>query len=222
MYVNDKGNRNCANGPKRCALKIDLQKAYDTVNWSFIEESLTSFGFPNKMIRWIMAWITSPKFTICVNGERYGYFKRAEIKKEKLFKYHFRCRQLKITYLCFADDLLVMCHGDVHSVKTIKKALEKFSVVSRLQPNLGKSTMFCGSLDDETKGEIQNILPFKIGKLSVKYLGVPLMSKKIRVADCKVPIDKVTQKLSDWKNKNLTYAGRAQLIASVLSSMQVY
>ncbi|GKB38051.1 RNA-directed DNA polymerase, eukaryota, reverse transcriptase zinc-binding domain protein [Tanacetum coccineum] len=201
------------------------------------------------MIRWIMAWITSPKFTICVNGERYGYFKRgkglrqgdpispypftivmkmlniilkAEIKKEKLFKYHFRCRQLKITHLCFADDLLVMCHGDVHSIKTIKKALEKFSVVSGLQPNLGKSTMFCGSLDDETKGEIQNILPFKIGKLPVKYLGVPLMSKKIRVADCNVLIDKVTQKLSDWKSKNLTYAGRAQLIASVLSCMQVY
>ncbi|GKC28162.1 RNA-directed DNA polymerase, eukaryota, reverse transcriptase zinc-binding domain protein [Tanacetum coccineum] len=113
---------NCANGPKRCALKIDLQKAYDTVNWSFIEESLASFGFPNKMIRWIMACITSSKFTICVNVE---------------------------------------------------------------------------SLDDETKGEIQNILPFKIGKLPVKYLGVPLMSKKIRVADCNVLIDKVTQKLSD-------------------------
>ncbi|GJU19494.1 RNA-directed DNA polymerase, eukaryota, reverse transcriptase zinc-binding domain protein [Tanacetum coccineum] len=124
--------------------------------------------------------------------------------------------------LCFADGLLVLCHGEVQSVKTIKKALEKFSVVSGLQPNMGKSTMFCGSLTDETKDEIQSILPFKVGKLLVKYLGVPLVSKKIRVPDCKVLIDKVNQKLGDWENKNLTYAGRAQLIASVLSSMHVY
>ena len=29
------------------------------------------------------------------------------------FKYHFGCKKLRITHLCFADDLLVFCHGDV-------------------------------------------------------------------------------------------------------------
>lgn len=48
------------------------------------------------------------------------------------------------------------------------------------------------------------------------------MDKKIGVNDCKCLVDKVKQKLGDWKNKSLTYAGRAQLLASVLSSMQVY
>ncbi|GJY94469.1 hypothetical protein Tco_0510830 [Tanacetum coccineum] len=32
-------------GPKRVALKIDLQKAYDTVNWNFLEDTLNGFGF---------------------------------------------------------------------------------------------------------------------------------------------------------------------------------
>ncbi|GJZ84342.1 hypothetical protein Tco_0649681 [Tanacetum coccineum] len=41
--------------------------------------------------------------------------------------------------------------------------------------------MFCGSLDSETKNAISTILPFKEGKLPVRYLGVPLVTKKIGV-----------------------------------------
>nr|GEZ58362.1 reverse transcriptase domain, reverse transcriptase zinc-binding domain protein [Tanacetum cinerariifolium] len=83
-----------------------------------------------------------------------------------------------------------------------------------------KKSIIC--LDDDTRSEINNIFPFKEGKLLVRYLRVPLVTKKIRVADCKQLVDKVNQKLSDWKNKSLSYARRAQLIASVLGSMQVY
>lgn len=40
------------------------------------------------------------------------------------FKFHWGCKELKLTHVCFADDLLVVCHGDVESVKVIKLALE--------------------------------------------------------------------------------------------------
>ncbi|PWA66526.1 RNA-directed DNA polymerase, eukaryota, Reverse transcriptase zinc-binding domain protein [Artemisia annua] len=239
----------CANGQKRCSFKIDIQKAYDTVSWEFLNSILHKFGFPDKMINWILTCVTTPHFTICVNGDRYGYFSggkglrqgdpispylftlvmevlnlfiKDEIGKERNFKYHFGCKNLKLTHLCFADDLLVLCHGDATSVNTIKKALGNFSKVSGLYPNLSKSTMFCGSLNREEIERIQSILPFKIGKMPVRYLGVPLVDKKIGVNDCKGMINKVRQKLNDWKNKSLSYAGRGQLIASVLSSMQVY
>ncbi|GKF79172.1 RNA-directed DNA polymerase, eukaryota, reverse transcriptase zinc-binding domain protein, partial [Tanacetum coccineum] len=66
---------NCVNGPKRCSFKIDIQKAYDTVNWLFIEDIMKRFGFPSKMIKWIMTCTATLKFTICVNGERFGYFR---------------------------------------------------------------------------------------------------------------------------------------------------
>ncbi|GJX27994.1 RNA-directed DNA polymerase, eukaryota, reverse transcriptase zinc-binding domain protein, partial [Tanacetum coccineum] len=237
---------NSRNGPKRCSLKIDIQKSYDTVSWSFLEKILNNFGFPSSMIQWIMVCISTPKFSICVNGERFGYFKRGrglrqgdpispylftlimevlnmflkdEIAKERNFKYHFGCKKLKITHLCFADDLLVLSHGDTISISTIKRALEKFSKVFGLHPNMSKSTIFCGSLSEELRDEILSILLFQIGKLPVRYLGVPLMDKKIGVKDCKSLVDKVRKKLGDWKNKSLSYAGRGQLIASVLSSM---
>ncbi|GJR58949.1 RNA-directed DNA polymerase, eukaryota, reverse transcriptase zinc-binding domain protein [Tanacetum coccineum] len=120
------------------------------------------------------------------------------------------------------DDLIMLCNGDTVSVKNLKKALDKFSAISGLYPNLGKCTMFCGGIDDETKENISKNFHFKEGKLPVRYLGVPLVTKKIEFVDCKQLVDKVRQKLSDWKNKSLSYAGRAQLIASVLGSMQVY
>nr|GEX06388.1 RNA-directed DNA polymerase, eukaryota, reverse transcriptase zinc-binding domain protein [Tanacetum cinerariifolium] len=61
---------------------------------------------------------------------------KKKIKKDNSFKYHHGCKSLEITHLCFADDLLVMGHGDVNSVNVIKKALDTFSNVSGLHPNL--------------------------------------------------------------------------------------
>ncbi|GJU84848.1 RNA-directed DNA polymerase, eukaryota, reverse transcriptase zinc-binding domain protein [Tanacetum coccineum] len=42
---------NRKNRPKRCAMQIDIQKAYDTVNWTFLESILEKFGFPKKMVK---------------------------------------------------------------------------------------------------------------------------------------------------------------------------
>nr|GEY57086.1 RNA-directed DNA polymerase, eukaryota, reverse transcriptase zinc-binding domain protein [Tanacetum cinerariifolium]GEZ68052.1 RNA-directed DNA polymerase, eukaryota, reverse transcriptase zinc-binding domain protein [Tanacetum cinerariifolium] len=121
-----------------------------------------------------------------------------EITKERNFKYHFGCKKLKTTHLCFADDLLMLCHGDLTSIKTIKRALKKFSKVSGLHPNMSKSTMFCGSQNKEEKNLFLIIQPFQIGRLPIRYLGVPLIDKKIGVKDCKSLIDKVRQKVIYW------------------------
>ncbi|GJT20726.1 RNA-directed DNA polymerase, eukaryota, reverse transcriptase zinc-binding domain protein [Tanacetum coccineum] len=155
----------CVKGPKRCSMKIDIQKAYATVDWRFLENALNLFGFHHKMVTWIMACVSTPSYSICENGERHWFFKGGRglrqgdpmspylftivmevfnlilqqiIKEDNSFKYHHGCKILKITHLCFADDLLVLCHGDVNSVKVINKAIDKFSCVSGLFPNLGK------------------------------------------------------------------------------------
>ncbi|GJX34219.1 RNA-directed DNA polymerase, eukaryota, reverse transcriptase zinc-binding domain protein [Tanacetum coccineum] len=236
-------------GTQRCAFKIDIQKAYDTVCWKFLEDVLYRFEFPNLMVQWIMECVTTPSFSICVNGERIGYFKggrelrqgdpmspylftlimevlniilKKEIKEHGNFNYHPGCKELKITHLCFADDLLILSHGDIQSVKIIKSSLELFSSCSGLQPNLKKSTLFCRNLKSDIKKSILKILPFAEGNLPVRYLGVPLVTRKLSINDCKCLVDKVKQRIDDWKNKFLSYAGRLQLIASVLSAMHLY
>lgn len=41
------------------AVKTDMSKAYDRIEWSFVEEVLERFGFHSKWIRWIMECLTT-------------------------------------------------------------------------------------------------------------------------------------------------------------------
>ncbi|GKC32728.1 RNA-directed DNA polymerase, eukaryota, reverse transcriptase zinc-binding domain protein [Tanacetum coccineum] len=52
------------------------------------------------------------------------------IKEDRKFKYHCGCKDLKLTHLCFVDDLLMLCNGGADSLKLIKKSLDEFNSVS--------------------------------------------------------------------------------------------
>lgn len=58
----------------RCAMKIDISKAFDSVQWSFILNGLLAMGFPERFIHWIKLCITTPSFSVQVQGELAGYF----------------------------------------------------------------------------------------------------------------------------------------------------
>ncbi|GJS09808.1 RNA-directed DNA polymerase, eukaryota, reverse transcriptase zinc-binding domain protein [Tanacetum coccineum] len=207
---------NRKSGAKRCAMKIDLQKAYDTINWEFLKEVLQTVGFHDIMINWIMTCITTASFSICVNGEIKGFFKGGRglrqgdpispylftlvmevfnmimiknVQEAENFKYHYGCSEIKLTHMCFADDLMVLCNGDSESLKVVKKSLDEFSRVSGLYPNLSKSTIFFGNIPENIKCEMLKILPFSCGKLPMRYLGVPLLAKRLGVKDCASLID---------------------------------
>ena len=117
------------------------------------------------MVEWIYTCVSSSTFSICLNGEVKGYFKggrglrqgdpispylftlvmevftlimNQKINSNPNFKFHAGCKELRLTHLCFADDLLVLCHGSCESVKVIKESLETFSKVSGLVANMEK------------------------------------------------------------------------------------
>lgn len=50
------------------AIKIDLEKAYDHLEWSFIRDILTLFKFPNQLISLIMSCVSSSSVSILLNG----------------------------------------------------------------------------------------------------------------------------------------------------------
>jgi hypothetical protein len=60
-------------GPSRCALKIDLKKAFDTVSFDFILAGLHAIGIPHDMVNWIKTCITTVHYTININGELHGF-----------------------------------------------------------------------------------------------------------------------------------------------------
>ncbi|XP_074351490.1 uncharacterized protein LOC141690603 [Apium graveolens] len=62
-------------GVPKCALMIDLYKAFDSIHWNFIIAVLERMRFPGVMIGWIKACICSTRFSIKLNGIVHGYFK---------------------------------------------------------------------------------------------------------------------------------------------------
>ncbi|KAB1205646.1 hypothetical protein CJ030_MR7G017818 [Morella rubra] len=56
----------------------------------------------------------------------------------------------------------------------------------------------------------------------VRYLGILLMSSKLKCPDCRSLVDRITVRLQSWLSKHLSYAGRIQLIRSVLFSIQSF
>ncbi|GJY41406.1 RNA-directed DNA polymerase, eukaryota, reverse transcriptase zinc-binding domain protein [Tanacetum coccineum] len=126
-------------------------------------------------------------FTINVNGENCGFFKdgrglrqgdhmsphlftlvmecftlmmERNVKKNPNFQYPFRCKSMKITHVCSADDLLVLYHGDDESVKVVRDYIDEIRECSGLLPNFNKSIIFFSSVKDEVQEEIMKVLPF--------------------------------------------------------------
>ncbi|GJR41737.1 putative RNA-directed DNA polymerase [Tanacetum coccineum] len=236
-------------GPPRCAFKVDIQKAYDTVDWKFLETILVGFGFHPKMVQWIMVCVSGASYSISVNGNVHGWFKgkrglrqgdplspylftlvmeiltlllQRKVRNSDEFQYHHLCEQQRIINLCFADDLFLFARGHPSSVSVIMDALEEFKQVSGLVPSIPKSTAYFCNVPNAIKASILNSMPFAEGVLPVRYLGVPLISSRLLFRDCKILVEKLESRVNDWRNKFLSLAGRLQLIRSVLSSMHIY
>lgn len=56
------------------AIKIDIAKAFDTIDWSFLVKVLKAFGFNNIFCEWIHTILLSAKLSISINGKSEGYF----------------------------------------------------------------------------------------------------------------------------------------------------
>jgi DNA integrity scanning protein DisA with diadenylate cyclase activity len=60
------------------------------------------------------------------------------------------------------------------------------------------------------------------GKLPVRYLGVPLISNKLSSWDCEALLENISSRSNSWMAKHLSFAGRLQLLSSVLHIIQIY
>ena len=54
------------------ALKLDMSKAYDRVEWTFLEKIILKLGFQNSWVSLIMECITMVTYSIMINGEPQG------------------------------------------------------------------------------------------------------------------------------------------------------
>nr|XP_009615730.1 uncharacterized protein LOC104108414 [Nicotiana tomentosiformis] len=211
----------------RCMIKIDLQKAYDLVEWIFLERVLDELVYPRQFTMWTLECVKTVNYSILINGEsttpfdvakglRQGdpislflfalaieYLSRKlnELKGNKKFKYHPKYSKLAVTHLSFADDLLLFSRGDVESVFILNRCFLDFSSASGLQANKEKSSIYFGGVTQIIQDQILHQLGFPKRELPFKYLGIPMSTKNISLLQWQPLINKMVSGISSWTVK---------------------
>ena len=85
-----------------------------------------------------------------------------------------------------------------------------------------KSSVFIARTTDQVKEDICALMGISLQERPVKYLGVPLIFTRLKYGDCEELKNKILSKITSWHSKLLSYAGRIQLIISILSSIHNY
>lgn len=98
--------------------------------------------------------------------------------------------------------------------------LKTFKVCTGLEVNIQKSRIFTGVVEE--LNQIHATLGFQISQLPVRYLVLPLLSRSLSHHDCVPIVNRVLTRIKSWKGRFLSYAGRLQLVHSLLSYKQVY
>ena len=145
-------------------------------------------------------------------------FKQAEQNGELV---PMACGSTAVSHIIFTDDLMVFLKADKKNARGLKKILDDFSARSGLNINFPKSAIYFGGMVKDRRW-IETHLSLSVGEHPVSYLGLPLLSKRLSAKDYAPLIQVVKDRLQTWKAKYLSYAGRLELIRSMLSSLHLY
>lgn len=235
-------------GPSRCAFKLDIKKAFDTVSWSFLFSVLQKMGFPVVFVNWVKACLHSCMISVKINGSLEGFFKAnsglrqgdpispylfvicmevlssylRKTERHQLFKFHWKCKGCSISHLMFADDVLLFCNGDADSINLLLSAVNDFGAASGLFINKEKSSAFFANSPDDVISTTLASTGFQRGSLPISYLGLPLFSTKLSARDCSPLTVKIQNQINHWTNSCLNHAGRLQLLKSILFGIQAF
>ncbi|KAL0404357.1 UNVERIFIED_CONTAM: hypothetical protein Sradi_2076500 [Sesamum radiatum] len=199
---------NQARLPPRSALKVELCKAYDTVEWDFLLATLKMFGFPELFTYWIEECVSTTHFSL--------------IEQDGGFSFHSKCQDVGLFQLYFADDLLLFFKADVSSVALFNRELQLFASLSGLHTNPQKGQLILSKAAHPIRDTLLILLGFQERHLPVRYLGFPLIATHLTISDCKPLLQKIDKCIHGWDGIRLSFAGRVQLIKSVYMALEMY
>ncbi|CAA7017787.1 unnamed protein product [Microthlaspi erraticum] len=235
-----KSKKDCA--AKYIAIKTDISKAYDRVEWDFLEAVMMKMGFSAKWTSWIMACVRSASLSVLINGSDYGFIQpsrgirqgdplspylflfcaetlsqmlvQAKVKKE--FKgMKITKHSPSISHLLFADDSLFFCEATNEDCSRIARVLKDYEAISGQMVNLQKSSIIFGMKISHTrKILIQSILGIRNIGGGGKYLGLPEQFGRSKTEAFQGLVDGVKKTVNGWVNQVLSTAGKEVLIKS--------
>ena len=99
------------------------------------------------------------------------------------------------------------------------QTMDEFAKMSGLHINAAESSLYASGTGIAQVCEEAEQINIAVGQLPIRYLGLPLTTKALSTEDYEPLIDKIRTRMLSWTNKSLSYAGRLQLIKSVISSI---
>lgn len=231
-------------------LKLDLEKAYDRIRWDFLEDTLRAAGFSENWVGRIIQCVIESSMSVLWNGEKTEAFKpkrglrQGDLLSPYLFVFCLErlCHLIefviaakewkpisvsrggpKLSHICFADDLILFAEASISQIRVIRKFLERFCVASGQKVSLEKSKIyFSNNVSRELGKLISDESGIKSTKDLGKYFGMPILQKRINKETFREMLEKVSSRLSGWKGRFLSMAGRITLTKAVLSSIPVH
>ncbi|XP_027062993.2 uncharacterized protein [Coffea arabica] len=232
------------------AIKLDMAKAYDRVEWQCLMDMMEKMGFCSKWINWIHSCLKTVSYSFNCNGEIKGFVtpERGIRQGDPLSPYLFlicsegfsnllkraeeskRIQGLKIsrngpvlTHLFFADDSIIFCKANKNEAVEIMKVLKTYEKASGQLVNLDKSAVFFSkNMDDELKKEVCLTLGGMVEAKQGKYLGLPMVVSRSKEQIFGFVRDNIRKRCQNWKNKLLSPAGKEVLLKAVVMAMPTY
>lgn len=193
--------RNKAKKHQSCALKLDMMKAYDRVEWPYLKAIMLKLGFSESWVNIVMNLVSIVNFSVLFNGKRLEGFKptRGIRQGDPISPYLFllaaeglSCllksrRQSsnmeglqvsssapKVNHLLFADDSLLFLKANSEGAEEVNQVLDIYCRASGQRVNHAKSTIFFSKgVPDSVRNVIMLALNVPNETLNEKYLGMP-------------------------------------------------
>ncbi|KAL6205411.1 hypothetical protein ACLB2K_022671 [Fragaria x ananassa] len=208
-----------------CALKIDMSKAYDRVEWSFLETVLSKLGFGGNLLRWVMNCVRTVSYSFLVNGEPsreviptrglrqgdaispYLFLVCAEVLSRMINEAEARdqihgirvCTGAPVVnHLFFADDSFIFLKAEVEDVLSMKQIFVAYERMSGQQINYDKSCIsFSRNVPFRKYVELAEMLGVKRVLKHDKYLGLPTELSYSKDEAFRFLIDRVRKRTQD-------------------------
>ncbi|KAI9160304.1 hypothetical protein LWI28_006978 [Acer negundo] len=232
------------------ALKVDMSKAYDRIEWGFLRAILEKMEFPQKWVDLVLDCVATVGFSFVLNGKVMGSIVPSRGLRQgcPLSPYLFilcaealsclirkserdgrtlgvRCCRGSplISHLFFTDDSIVFSKASIESGIQIKEILRLYEKASGQQVNLQKSSItFSPNVTNELRMDIQNSLGISDHYSHDCYLGLLTLVGRNRTKTFQDIKDKVWRRVRSWKRKLFSLGGKEVLIKAVAQAIPNY
>lgn len=232
------------------ALKIDMTKAYDRVEWSYLHGCLSRLGFNPTWINSVMRCVTNVRYAVRVNGELTAPVvpSRGIRQGDPISPYLFLlcteglsslllqkeiCGELHgirngrsgppISHLLFADDSIFFARSDALSVAALKTTLDLYCSGSGQLINKDKSSVFFGHGCSETvKQRVKTSLGISNEAFNDTYLGMPTGVGKSPTSIFKFLPDRAWRCVHGWSDRPVSRAGKETLLKSIIQAIPTF